>query len=140
MVDLNGVPTFGYETAFCNSYQKNKEELRKNNSQLTDEQIEGLAKATWKIQNVKKGIGYIPVIGSIVGIGRFISLKLPNQKGTIENKTSWTARGVVEALSLGSVFILPDVIATAHRQNKYKNLQQQPISPPKPIVIVVDNQ
>ena len=80
--------------------------------------------------NAANVLGAIPIIGSIVGIARgiFFGYMMATQRVDAKNKTFCAAqifRSVVEGFSLGSLFIMADVLVTLERQ-KGKNLQIEP--------------
>ena len=73
------------------------------------------------VHNVANVIGYFPVIGTIVGLARIIfALYQIVSSETLddEQKEYFRAeiyRGAVEFLSLGIMFIVPDIIVTRAR-------------------------
>jgi len=79
-------------------------------------------KSTILAENARKIVGYIPVLGTIRGIGRIVDTLLrPEQVKPANN----LARGVIEMLSLG-IFLLPvDIAVTAYRHREWKKLNAQ---------------
>ncbi|MCB1112890.1 MAG: hypothetical protein KDK72_09585 [Chlamydiia bacterium] len=75
--------------------------------------------------NLFKIAGYVPVIGTIIGIARIIQsiqmIKEENKSGFgpnryyVEFAAGNISRGVIEATSLGCLLIIPDLILTVAR-------------------------
>jgi hypothetical protein len=75
----------------------------------------------YNVQNVLNVLGWIPVLGTITAgarIGSTIGLRLVDPPINRERHRFFfivsTLRGVVEFLSLGWVFVVPDIVVTAN--------------------------
>ncbi|HEY4832343.1 MAG TPA: hypothetical protein VIH61_07290, partial [Waddliaceae bacterium] len=57
--------------------------------------------------------GYIPIIGIIAGLTHICEAK--HKKMGLLSKVGLVARGVIECLGGGLLFLIPDLIVTMHR-------------------------
>lgn len=81
-------------------------------------------------QNILNILGWFPVVGSVVGAIRVGSTGVMWVGDDESHRYSHRkyfgvsgARGVVEFFSLGWVFIIPDVIATASKRRHFKKIR-----------------
>jgi hypothetical protein len=105
MTQLNSIPAFGWENKFCNAddYRYTCDASPKKN------------------HNMIKKVGYVPIVGCVVGIVRiFIIATNQDWMGPLPNKFNHIVRGTIEFLSLGFLLIIPDLIITIHRRNVAK--------------------
>ncbi len=126
---INQAPTFGYETSNhhyiganvtksyhqYNEYANNLREVfpKIPVKNLTREEV---IKKIWRQRNIKKVVGYFPLLGILVGIGRVIRLaKNSNPQTPKTYIAKQTLRGTVEFLSLGFLLIIPDILSTVLR-------------------------
>jgi hypothetical protein len=74
--------------------------------------------------NLAKALAYIPIIGTIIGVAKLAFMSF-NKQMWDENGDSFmrafNARTFIETLSLGSLFIIPDIVFTALRTNAYND-------------------
>lgn len=116
MIQLSSIPAFGFETTFCNA---NMYRSRHGGTSLDT-------------YNISKKGGYIPILGTLVGLIRLIDvLDKKSLMSKVPNKFSHVIRGSIEFLSLGFLLIIPDFILTKYRDHKAKkafsvNLQSDP--------------
>lgn len=95
-------PTFGYEYSNTSASKTRR----------------SLPKLRQIGSNFCKFIGYIPILGSVVGVGRIADAILKNHPNVSSPKTHLlgrVGRGVVEAFSLGLVFLPIDVVVSLVR-------------------------
>ncbi|MBS4166813.1 hypothetical protein NEOC65_001910 [Neochlamydia sp. AcF65] len=85
-----------------------------------DESINNAAKGAWKTANVIKALGYIPLIGTLIGLCR-IAKAAKATKDEWPNKYNHIVRGCVEFLSLGFLLLIPDLILTGYRAYDVRN-------------------
>ena len=122
MVNFTSIPAFGFETASCNAEEfynetniKGFEYIGKpEHMEMVYKNLSNAAKKAWKTSNVVKALGYIPLIGTLIGIDR-ISKAAKCNKDVLPNKFNHIARGCVELFSLGFLLLLPDIILTGYR-------------------------
>jgi hypothetical protein len=83
------------------------------------EKYEKVVSSMRKASNLQKVLGYLPLIGTIVGISRLRSVHQDKQRGT-QNliKAHHLVRGSIELLSLGFLLLIPDLILTACRERR----------------------
>lgn len=81
---------------------------------LMDERNTKAAKSAWKIANLMKILGCIPLIGTLIGINR-ISRVVKATKQELPNKVNHIVRGTFELFSLGFLLLIPDLILTGFR-------------------------
>ena len=66
--------------------------------------------------NISQTLAYIPIIGTIVGISRFMNtFQFAKIFGFTPQRTIKLMRESIEILSLGFLFIIPDLIVTIYR-------------------------
>lgn len=65
--------------------------------------------------NQIKVLGYVPLLGTIVGIIKLVAVK-QNAPLLQAYRFSHLARGVVETMSLGFLLFIPDLIVTLHHR------------------------
>jgi len=77
-------------------------------------------------RNIHRVLGYLPVIGTIVGIARIIIVSKifsvdPTfiSKRTLSRSKWHVVRGAIESLSCGALLIIPDIVVTAIKYLKY---------------------
>ncbi|MBS4169910.1 hypothetical protein [Neochlamydia sp. AcF95] len=87
---------------------------------VEDESINNAAKDAWKIANIIKALGYIPLIGTLIGLSR-ISMAAKTLKEELPTKYNHIGRGCVELLSLGFLLLIPDLVLTAYRAYDVRN-------------------
>lgn len=146
---FTSVPAFGFETFACNAESCYKEIAQKTSQKtlnlqmaklnavipdlqetpyfddpehqkIRDESITNAAKGAWKTANIVKALGYIPLIGTLIGIDR-ISKAMKATKDELPNKYNHIVRGCVELLSLGFLLLIPDLILTGYRAYNVRN-------------------
>lgn len=88
----------------------------------------GLAEGYYDAQNLLNVLGWIPLCGTVVGVIRICGGVLIWTEDTKSHRHRkfyfWnTVRGIVETLSVGFVFILPDLLKTWARGIKRKNIR-----------------
>jgi hypothetical protein len=94
--------TFGYFNSLCST----TEHMKKMHRNI----------------NLMNGLGYIPIIGTIIGIARifFFSQFIPKNKHYSKNELAFSClqvgRGCIEMFSLGAIFLIPDLIFTINRE------------------------
>jgi hypothetical protein len=150
MVNFTSIPAFGFETATCNAIEYYKERSKKASQKVLDfqkremvrlnipipefheifditgyfekveEQYNNSAKSALKIANILKVVGYIPLIGTLLGIARILRAA-KTTKDDLPNKFNHIARGCVELLSLGFLLLIPDLILTGYRAYHARN-------------------
>lgn len=71
------------------------------------------------IMNISKIVAYIPIIGTIAGIAKACILANNDAEGRKEFGNGFInafyARTTIEILSLGAIFLIPDLAVTAQR-------------------------
>jgi hypothetical protein len=72
------------------------------------------AKSAWKTHNIVKALGYIPLLGTLIGLGR-ISRSAKATQEELPNKFNHIVRGCIELCSLGFLLLIPDLILTSYR-------------------------
>lgn len=87
-----------------------------NTSYSTDKNI-----GMHRIINLTKALAYIPVVGTIIGIAHIIFYSQLISKGNYSDSERafaylQVARGCFEALSIGVIFLIPDLIFTINRE------------------------
>jgi len=82
-----------------------------------DERYDKAPKSAMKTNNVMKVLGYIPVIGTIIGL-QHLTRSVKANKIHWPNKYQHIARASIESLSLGFLLIIPDLILTAYRASQ----------------------
>ena len=85
------------------------------------------AKKRKKYTNITKILSYIPVVGSLIGIMRLHGART-NAPLLKADRVKHIIRGSIEALSLGFLLIIPDLIVTLrHRKDQPEaSLEEQP--------------
>ncbi len=81
---------------------------------IMDEQNTKAAKTAWKTANLMKRLGWIPLLGTLIGINR-ISRTVKATKQELPNKVNHIVRGIFELFSLGFLLLIPDLILTRFR-------------------------
>ena len=81
---------------------------------VMEEQYNNAAKGAWKTANIVKALGYIPLIGTLIGLSR-ISRAAKATQEELPNKFNHIARGCIELFSLGFLLLIPDLILTGYR-------------------------
>ena len=135
-IHLSKKPAFGFETEhYCASqlhtnkgvkdYNRLNDRAKKKIAHSLGGKIDFITKrrktAMYKA-NASKIVGYIPVLGTIRGIGRIVDTFIHIDRVKPANNL---ARGVIEMLSLG-IFLLPvDLAVTAYRHRDWKKLNAQ---------------
>lgn len=145
MINLSCRPAFGFETSTCNAQGWYKDMSKKTAQKtiniinkfrakqylpqlefrenlLTEKRFENDAKLAWKINNITKAAGYIPGIGSLIGLIRIVSVATTISKKDMPNKYHHIARGFVEITSLGALLLVPDLILTSQRAKQAKKV------------------
>lgn len=101
---LSTPPTFGFESDRVNA----------NRSR---DRLKGSRKI---FSNVFKVLGYCPIVGSVVGVGRLtdaiISGAHEDARSRKSNLAGRVTRGVIETLSLGIIFLPVDLAITVYRR------------------------
>jgi hypothetical protein len=108
--------------ALKNMQEQFNEEDRANLSGLladsTDETMKDIhevrAKQTWKTNNYVKAAGYIPLIGTLIGLYH-ISLARSCSKAELPNKYNHMVRGCIELTSCGCVLLIADIFVSIYR-------------------------
>lgn len=82
------------------------------------------------VQNVLNGLGWVPFLGTIVGVVRLsgTTVLLVHDANSDEHTSFYVlsiTRGIVELFSLGFLFIIPDIIATIKRKRKIRKIKKQ---------------
>ena len=145
MISLNAAPAFGFETETYNAqdyyYQeavitskKNLEisikrgwikpgQVNGDFQALADAGYKEHAKTAWKTANVVKVLGYIPLVGSFIGLARILgsAFSTPDE---VPNRYHHIARGCVELSSLGILLLIPDLFMTGYRAFSDENTKQ----------------
>jgi len=103
MITIKDYPNFGFETANYHAGYDSR----------------------WKSRNITKGLAYIPIVGSLIGVLKFVGFVAAKP---VPNKVSYIARSTIEFLSLGFLLIIPDIIITIARKNDNKFNQGRPFS------------
>lgn len=99
---IKRVPAFGFETK--NLHAGNAEKI---------------LDIDYKALNIMKAAGYIPVLGSAVGMWRLtLMIWLEPNKAEHVSRANMIFRGIVETSSLGSVILPFDLGVTAGRKIK----------------------
>ena len=146
MIHLDSPPAFGFETSNCNSdgsvhCQVFKQGLREkhklsvdNYNQHREKKGLDLHEPDWQqkerdwdravinareIDNYIKKAGYFPLIGTLFGLLR-LCYAVTTDKKILPNKINHIIRGSIEALSLGFLLIIPDLLLTSYRTNLAK--------------------
>lgn len=97
---INRAPAFGFETKMLRA-------------KSTESKIENYR---YPLENLFKILGYVPVIGTGIGIMRCVHSRDADEK--LHSKTNQTIRGIIEATSLGIVLLPFDLGVTAGRKIK----------------------
>lgn len=134
------IPAFGFETKSLRATEKAAEFAeklynKKNNSsnhyvkkgfdKVVDKRggpeayKNSLAQKTYKGSNVAKVLGYIPGIGTLIGLGRIYKVATNRE---IYSKKEYL-RAAIESLSLGIFLIPADIAVTCYRNKKWKKMQ-----------------
>ena len=103
------------------------------NDNLFTEDNNSFAETYYDAQNILNFLGWFPALGSVIGgirIGTTIAIYIGDDKRSEryhkEIYAALTARGIVEILSFGCVFIIPDVITSCsssmNRNIRFKNI------------------
>lgn len=133
MINLTSAPAFGFETASCNAqeyyedmYRNAYDSKRKQYAELSpgqdfplsDRDVNNIcrnsAKTASKVANIVKVLGYIPLVGTLIGLSR-ISRASNASHEALPNKFNHTVRGCIELCSLGFLLLIPDLILTGYR-------------------------
>lgn len=130
MQPLNYIPVLGFETQNCHE------------TRISDDISDRLdlgdhdTFTTWRGRNICKIAGYIPLIGTIVGLVHLKKINDVSKEGnldpeeydsaSLDNKVSWIVRSSIEFLSLGFLLLIPDLIATLYRYCYMENADQAP--------------
>lgn len=109
MHSLNCIPVLGFETTNYHDVLISKEISANLNLDKND------SFTSWNSRNVYKLAGYIPIVGTIVGIMHLIKIQNINSTVPLTNRCSWITRSTVELLSLGFLLLIPDLLATLYR-------------------------
>lgn len=78
-------------------------------------------KKTHRIINLMNALGYVPILGTIIGIARIVFFQKPNADGESYSRKEKSfsrfqiARGCIETLSIGIILIIPDIIFSINR-------------------------
>ena len=112
MVRLISPPALGFETATSNAKEYYYERKMRHSQRKIEPDV--FAKTAWKVANVVKVLGYIPLIGSFIGLARILKARASSQD-EMPNRYHHIARGSVEFLSLGILLLIPDLIMTSYR-------------------------
>lgn len=106
-----------------NAAQLNIPEIQNSiNDLTTSPEYQGLmgdiqndaARNAWKVANLVKVLGYIPLLGTLIGINR-LARAVQADKNDLPNRCNHIVRGCVELLSLGALLLIPDLILTCYR-------------------------
>lgn len=100
--------------------RKKMEKFDANSERLKAKTAHIEAKKIFKWDNFTKVAGYVPLVGSVMGIIRIAGTA--NTPSSLINKKRHYARGCVELVSLGVLFVIPDLIVTGHRVYKAHKL------------------
>lgn len=148
MVNFTSAPAFGFETSTFNAEGYYKEISKKAAQKALDaskksmaalnipalqgmpditedagfleEQYNNAAKSARKTANTVKALGYIPLVGTLIGLSR-ISRAVNANREDLPNKFNHIARGCVELFSLGILLLIPDLILTGYRTCHTRN-------------------
>lgn len=104
-------------------HKQNKKNIEKQVYQKQKEFVNFFfnnAKGAWKTANIVKALGYIPLIGTLIGLSR-ISRAAKATKDELPNKFNHITRGCVELFSLGFLLSIPDLILTGYRAYHAEN-------------------
>jgi hypothetical protein len=142
MINFTSAPAFGFETATCNAVghyikKRSQRQLETMKGQLgivdltvkpklqkaAEDYYSEWAITAWKASNVVKVLGYIPLIGTFLGLSRILEAAL-STKEDLPNRYNHIARGCVELLSLGFLLVIPDLILTGCRAY---NAEKKPV-------------
>lgn len=129
---LDSIPIFGYETSRYNAnahrleeYQRiaERENRRGNPVMMAMNQADRqeLIDKRMKKMNTQKFMGYIPIIGCIVGYNRVTQVM--NADIDSLRKVVWILRGSLEFVSLGFLNAIPDLLATLYFEIREYQLQ-----------------
>lgn len=110
---LESPPAFGFQTGKVNADDYYKSKIAGFNAKR-----DAQAKTNRKVSNLVKILGYIPALGTFIGIGR-IAVAISENKN---NKWAQIARGVMEIAGLGLILFAIDVVITFNRQHSLKAL------------------
>lgn len=137
------IPAFGFETTKCNSRYRhlivkfkpvaekvfkqasNGSPIDLNNPEfvsfvtMSRDNMQSMAQKAWKTANIVKALGYIPLVGMLIGVNRIVKAARMESE-LLPNKYEHIARGCIEALSLGALFIIPDIALTIFREYNAK--------------------
>jgi len=62
--------------------------------------------------NVLRGFGYVPVIGIFTGLA---DINIGKDEKDLATRVYGIARGILEIIGLGILFLIPDAIVSIHR-------------------------
>lgn len=124
--NLSNPPAFGFETKSCNAEERYWDNYICTSKSPEERAVTKFVRSDldprkmYRDENLLKVAGYIPLIGTIVGIIRLvltnINSKLPEKGGKpLANKYKHITRGCIELTSCGFLLLIPDLIVTAHR-------------------------
>jgi hypothetical protein len=86
------------------------------------------SKSRLKINNYANFFGYIPIVGTIVGLARIIfNAYLMTKSEDDEEKELYKIqilRGTVECFSCGIIFLIPDLIITRKHSNPTQSSEE----------------
>jgi hypothetical protein len=116
---VSPVPAFGFEIASYygkDYYTKAYEKAKTVDLVEVADNLEALnwVKSAYRVTNFVKFLGYIPLIGTFVGINRILAARKAS-RNEMPNKNDHILRGGIEAFSVGILLLIPDLILTLIR-------------------------
>jgi len=150
ITNLPTFPAFGFETSRCNASEHYKDQYKINYARdqkvldatvkmlgrlniqapprgkpiskaVLDERANNNAAFSWRMANAGKIAGYIPLVGTLVGLFHMTNT-LMTPKAQLPNKWQHIARDSIESLSLGFLLLIPDLIVTRYRASHVKKV------------------
>lgn len=109
-------PAFGWQTA-----KMNADDYYEKNIGIGSKNVNKKAKHKHRLSNFVKVLGYVPALGTLIGVGRIISV-IRHRKDS-KGKLNQTLRAGVEISGLGPVLFIVDLgkhIFRHHSLNKNK--------------------
>lgn len=116
-MNLSSLPALGFETTICNANaylgKENFYDLKEN---ISSKEQDATYRNFRVNRNIIKIVGYIPIIGTIVGLFRIALMQdTENKFHKLPNVKNHMIRGCIEVCSLGILLLIPDLIITAYR-------------------------
>lgn len=113
-INFSKIPAFGYEYITMRAEAAERKLALKESSQPTDDVLSINLKAcrVFHQYNRNKALGYIPVVGTFIGINRLVTIHKDKEENISRNGI---LRGIIESLSLGILLMPIDLLVTFHR-------------------------